>query len=124
MKFTVDKREKFCILTLDDDKLLSANAPQLKSELAVLNAEGYKNLILDMGIVQVVDSSGLSAILIGNRLCKDSNGTFVLAQPNDNFKKLIEISQLQPVLNIIPSLDEAEDFVMMEELEREMKEED
>lgn len=124
MKFTVDKREKFCILTLDDEKLLSANAPQLKSELAVLNAEGYKNLILDMGIVQVVDSSGLSAILIGNRLCKDSNGTFVLAQPNDNFKKLIEISQLQPVLNIIPSLDEAEDFVMMEELEREMKEED
>ena len=124
MKFTVDKREKFCILTLDDEKLLSANAPQLKSELAVLNAEGYKNLILDMGIVQVVDSSGLSAILIGNRLCKDSNGTFVLAQPNANFKKLIEISQLQPVLNIIPSLDEAEDFVMMEELEREMKEED
>ena len=124
MKFTVDKREKFCILALDDDKLLSANAPQLKSEMAVLNAEGYKNLILDLGMVQMVDSSGLSAILIGNRLCKESNGTFVLSRPNPNFRKLIEISQLQSVLNIIPSLDEAEDFVMMEELEREMKEED
>lgn len=124
MKFTVDKREKFCILTLDDEKLLSANAPQLKSELAVLNAEGYRNLILDMGGVEMVDSSGLSAILIGNRLCKDSNGSFVLARPNDNFKKLIEISQLQNVLQVIPTVDEAEDYVIMEEVEREMKDDD
>lgn len=87
-----------------------------------MHAEGYRNLILDLTHVSIIDSSGLSAILIGNRVCKEAGGTFVLIGVEGHVRKLIEISQLQNVLNIVPTLDEAEQFVMMEEIERDFKE--
>jgi anti-anti-sigma factor len=68
--------------------------------------------------LQFVDSSGLSALLVGNRLSKESGGTFVLTNLNTHIQKLIKISQLESILNIIPTLSESVDFVMMEELDR------
>lgn len=121
MKFTVDKHDKYCIFKLDEEKLLSTSAPKLKSEFVLLNAEGFRNLIVDMSDVEYVDSSGLSAILIGNRLSKDSNGTFVITGLHEQVAKLIKISQLDSILNIIPTVEESVDFVMMEELERDLR---
>lgn len=121
MKFTVDKRDKFCVFKLDEDKLNSLNSPKLKSELVLINAEGFRNIILDLSEVSFVDSSGLSGILVGNRLCKESNGTFALCGINNNVSKLIKISQLESILNIIPTTSEAIDYIMMEELERDLR---
>jgi len=121
MKFQVDKRDRMVIVKLNEEKLLSNLAPQLKSELVILNNEGFRNIVLDLGEVQYVDSSGLSALLVGNRLCKESTGTFVLTGLNPHIQKLIKISQLEPILHIVPSLTESVDYIMMEELDRDLK---
>ncbi|MCW3125574.1 MAG: hypothetical protein JWO03_1232 [Bacteroidetes bacterium] len=121
MKFSIDKRERFCVLKIDEEKLLSNFAPLLKSELVMLHTEGFKNIILDLSPVQFVDSSGLSALLVGNRLSKESGGTFVLTNLNTHIQKLIKISQLESILNIVPTLTESVDFVMMEELDRDLR---
>ncbi|GIV34318.1 MAG: anti-sigma factor antagonist [Chitinophagales bacterium] len=112
MKFSIDKKDKYCVFKLEDDKLNTLNAPKLKSELVILNAGGAKNIILDLSEVTFIDSSGLSAILIGNRLCKNAEGTFALANVNDYVAKLIKISQLDSILNIFPSVEEAADFIL------------
>jgi len=57
------------------------------------------------------DSSGLSAILVANRLCKNSGGTFVLTGLNDAVERLITISQLDTVLNITENIDQAQALV-------------
>jgi hypothetical protein len=49
MKFSIDKRERFCVLKIDEEKLLSNFAPLLKSELVMLHTEGFKNIILESG---------------------------------------------------------------------------
>ncbi len=121
MKFQVDKRDRLVIVKLNEEKLLSNLAPQLKSELVILNNEGFRNIVLDLTEVQYVDSSGLSALLVGNRLCKESTGTFVLTGLNPHIQKLIKISQLEPILNIVSSLNESVDYVMMEELDRDLR---
>ena len=113
MKFSIDKQERYSVLKIDEQKLLTIDAPKLKTELIMLNTEGYRNIILDLNEVHMVDSSGLSAILIGNRICKDAGGSFVLTGINENVEKLIKISQLEPVLNIIPTISEAADYVLM-----------
>ena len=95
MKFAIDKRDRFCVLKIDEEKLLSNYAPQLKSELVMLHTEGFKNIILDLSLVEFVDSSGLSALLVGNRLSKDAGGTFVLTNLNSHIQKLVKISQLE-----------------------------
>ncbi|MCG8701050.1 MAG: STAS domain-containing protein [Bacteroidales bacterium] len=66
-----------------------------------------KNIVLDLSKCRYCDSSGLSAILVANRLCKNANGVFVLTGLNDAVERLITISQLDTVLNITSSVEEA-----------------
>lgn len=123
MKFSVDKHEKYVVFKLNEDKLNSIITPMLKSELILLNAEGIRNIILDLSEIKYSDSSGLSAILLGHRLCKGSEqeGTFVLTGISPSVEKLIKISQLENVLNLVPTVDEAIDYIFMEEIERDLK---
>jgi anti-anti-sigma factor len=123
MKFFIDRQEKYCLLALLEEKLNSLNATQFKTELVTLHAEGVRNMILDLSKVNFVDSSGLSSLLVGNRVCKQANGTFVIAGANDNVMKLIKISQLDSILQIVPTPSEAIDLVLMDEVEREINDE-
>ena len=111
MKYRVDKQERFAILTLDEENLNSAIAPQFKSDLIILNNEGIPGLIFDMTNVKFVDSSGLSAILTGHRLWKE-NGTFIVAGDlHPMVKKLIEISRLDSIFRLAPSVSEAVEMI-------------
>ncbi len=121
MKFSVDKQDKYSIFKLEEDKLDTSIAPGLKSEFITMHAEGVKNIILDISNVQYTDSSGLSALLVGNRTFKQGNGLFVIASPSDHALKLIKISQLDGVLNILPTVEEAVDNVLMNEIEKDLK---
>ncbi len=123
MKYSVDKQEKYTVLNVNEEKIDSLIAPDLKSELVKLNAEGIKNIILDLEGVKYVDSYGLSAILIVNRLCENLGGTFVLTRISDHVQKLIQISQLDSVLNILPTLEEAVDAVFLDEIENDLESE-
>ncbi len=124
MKYTVDKQEHYAVFSLKEENLNSLIAPQLKSEFVILSNEGVKNLIFDLSGVSFVDSSGLSAILTANRLWK-SLGSFILTGvENPNVKKLMEISRLDSVLTIIPTVSESIDYIFMEEIERQINSDD
>ncbi|MCS6973357.1 MAG: STAS domain-containing protein [Cyclobacteriaceae bacterium] len=121
MKYTIDKQEKYSLLKLHEEKMDSTVAPGLKSELITLHAEGVRNIILDLSEVKYTDSSGLSALLVGNRVLQEDGGIFVLACLSDHTMKLIRISQLDSVLNILPTVEEAVDAVLMHEIERDLR---
>ena len=125
MEFKIDKFENHTLIKVLEEKLDThiaptlkqepalilkleqCGCPALKSELVLVSGNGEKNIVLDLGNCRYCDSSGLSAILVANRLCKNANGTFVLTGLNDAVERLITISQLDTVLNISNSLDEA-----------------
>ena len=83
MEFKIDKFENHTLIKVLEEKLDTHIAPTLKSELVLVSGNGEKNIILDLGNCRYCDSSGLSAILVANRLCKNANGTFVLTGLND-----------------------------------------
>lgn len=107
MDFKIEKRGNFTLIQVLDEKLDTHIAPNLKSELVLISGNGEKNIILDLSNSRYCDSSGLSAILVANRLCKNAKGTFVLTGLNEAVERLITISQLDTVLNIVGSVDEA-----------------
>jgi len=121
MKYTIDKQDKYTVVRLHEEKLDSTVAPQLKSEMVTLHAEGVRNIILDLTEVKYTDSSGLSALLVGNRILQEDGGIFILAGLSDHTMKLIRISQLDSVLNILPTVEEGIDAVFMHEIEKDMK---
>ena len=123
MKFAVDKHEKYILVKLNESKLNSLVTPQLKSELILMNAEGQRNIILDLSQVKFADSSGLSSLLVGHRLCKNAGGLFVLTGLCDAVSRLITISQLGNVLSIVSGTEEAIDLIFSEEIEKDLKKE-
>ena len=124
MKYSIEKEEKYCLFKLNEGKLDTTVAPNLKSELLTINAEGIKNLILDLSDVKYTDSSGLSAILVGNRIFGENEGIFVITGLNDHVMKLITISQLDKVLNILPTVEESVDAIFMHEIEKNLNADD
>ncbi len=123
MNFEIDKKDNYAVVKVKVEKLDSQISPSLKSELVVLNADEFKNIIIDLEETRYCDSSGLSAILVANRLCKNSGGSFVLCGLQRSVAKLISISQLDTILNITPTLQEATDLLAMESIEKDLGEE-
>ncbi|MBI1288387.1 MAG: anti-sigma factor antagonist [Flavobacteriales bacterium] len=118
MNFEIDKKDNYAVVKVKAEKLDSQISPSLKSELVVLNADEFSNIIIDLTETRYCDSSGLSAILVANRLCKNSGGTFVLCGLQRSVSKLISISQLDTILNITPTFEEAVDFLALESIEK------
>ena len=124
MKYNIDKQAKFSVLALEEENLNSLIAPNLKSEFIFLRNEGVSNLILDLTNVKYVDSSGLSAILTANRLWKDY-GMFILTGiHHPSVQKLIEISRLESILTIVPTVSESIDYIQLNEIEKELSDEE
>lgn len=121
MKFSVDKHDKYVIIKLNETKLNSIVSPKLKSELILFNTQGQRNIVLDLSNVKFVDSSGLSSLLVGYRLCKNAEGVFILTGLNEAVTKLITISQLETIITIVQKSEEAIDLIFMEEIEKDLK---
>lgn len=120
MNFEIDKKDNYAVVSVKVEKLDSQVSPSLKSELVVLNADEFNNIVIDLTDTRYCDSSGLSAILVANRLCKNSGGSFVLCGLQRSVSKLISISQLDTILNITPTLAEAVDLLAMESIEKDL----
>ena len=54
MKYEIEKRDKVAIVKTKIDKVDALHAPELKSELVLLNKDGERNIILDMSAVDLV----------------------------------------------------------------------
>jgi anti-anti-sigma factor len=107
MDFSVNQDNGTAVVQVNVERLNAGNASDLKAELVLLNKNSVNNIVIDMSKTKYCDSSGLSAILVANRLCKDTNGQFVLSGLQPNVQKLIEIAQLDRVLSIEGTKEEA-----------------
>jgi len=108
MDLAIEKKEKYTLVKINAEKLDTHIAPTLKSELVLISGNGEQNIIMDLSNCRYCDSSGLSAILVANRLCKNSDGKFILSGLQDTVERLINISQLDSVINITSSVEQAE----------------
>ncbi len=106
MKFTVDKQDLYTLFRPQEDKIDSTVAPQLKTEFVTLFQAGTATLILDMEEVKYVDSSGLSALLMAQRMAQKAGGLLVVAASTEHVNKLIKISKLDAVFLVVPTVAE------------------
>lgn len=123
MKYSIDKNEQYTVFSLEEENLNSIIAPDVKSEFVFFRNEGVQNLIFDISNVKYVDSSGLSAILTANRLWNNFGSFVMTGVVSPTVQKLIEISRLETILTIIPTVSEAADYIRMEILENQLEEE-
>jgi len=112
MNFIVRKEETYSCIRVEKERLDSFISPELKAELVMLSSKQEHNIILDLSECKYCDSSGLSAFLVGNRLCEDSEGTFIICNLSPNVEKLIKLAMLDTILLITANIEEAEKLLI------------
>ena len=108
MNFEAKKINDITIFKLNEKRLDTNISGLVKNELTLLlKAEGSTKLIVDLSEVETCDSSGLSAILVANRIVHSIGGKIRLAAPSDKVYSLIKITQLDRVLPVCGTVNEA-----------------
>lgn len=108
MNYEVKRIDDIAVFKINEKRLDKSISGLLKGEFTVLlHAEDVKKLIIDLSEVESCDSSGLSAILLTYRILNANKGELTLAAPTKTVMSLIEISQLNRVLNVKNSVEEA-----------------
>ena len=108
MNFETKKINNIIIFKLNEKRLDTNISGLVKGELTLLlKAEGLNKLIVDLSEVETCDSSGLSAILVANRIVHSIGGKIRLAAPSDKVFSLIKVTQLDRVLPVCGTVNEA-----------------
>ncbi|MEY4522630.1 MAG: hypothetical protein RIT10_1815 [Bacteroidota bacterium] len=111
MNFTLNHTENVAIIASGVEKLNALNAQELKEMLFQLQKSGVNHVVLDMSATRYCDSSGLSAILLANRICKEASGKFILCGLQENVEKLIQMAQLDKVLTVTKNQQQANEAI-------------
>lgn len=112
MNFVIRKEANYSYVRVVRDRLDSFISPELKAEFVKLTTNGENKIILDLSECMYCDSSGLSAILVGNRLCDDSEGTFIICNLSQSVEKMIKLAMLDSILLIAEGIAEAEKLLI------------
>ena len=108
MNFEVKKDDDITIFKLNEQRLDTNISGLLKGEFTMLlKVEGAKKFILDLSSVESCDSSGLSAILVANRILNSTNGQMRIASPSEKVYNLIKITQLDSFLPVCATVEDA-----------------
>lgn len=106
--YELKKIGDIAIFKLNEKRFDASIAGFVKGEFTILlHTEDVKKLVIDLSEVDYCDSSGLSAILLAFRILQSNDGQIRLASPTKNVKTLIEISQLDRVLTVCNTVNEA-----------------
>ncbi|MGE5313865.1 MAG: STAS domain-containing protein [Acidobacteriota bacterium] len=108
MNFEVTKNANSVVLVVKERKLDVAVSPELKGEFILLCRPSVKTLIVDLADVEFCDSSGLSALLIAERLMRQQGGKVKLVGVHKKVLSLLKISQLDKVFPVFDTVAKAE----------------
>lgn len=119
MEFKIDTKEKILVVQPQITELNANLSARFTTEVNNLTDLRGRNLILDMALVQKADEKGLEAILTVYHQQYDSGMSCALTGLNSSLTNQIKAAD-ETVYNLAPTMLEAIDLVMMEDLEREL----
>ena len=80
MNFKIEDKGNITIVRCVSEKLDSLIAPELKTLFLHHSNNGCINFIINLSQAKYCDSSGLSALLVGNRIVKEKEGSLAPSQ--------------------------------------------
>ncbi len=82
-------------------------APRLRERLVELVDGGSRHVVVDLGRVDFLDSTGLGVLVGGLKRLRAANGTFGLVCSKEPLLKIFRITALDQVFPIHPSIEAA-----------------
>ncbi len=122
--YVVEEVKGFPVVRIPYSKITSVQAPALKALFTNMVKEGKRFIAVDLSKVDYIDSSALSALLLGHRLTRDNEGVLVLFGVKGWARKVIEVSELDKVFEIMDDEEQAVDYLFLSQVGSELQGDD
>lgn len=97
----------FSVLTINEERIDAHNSGELKDYLLRMIENGKTRIIIRLSNVRFIDSSGLGALLSGNKHVALKSGKLVLINIQKQVLSMFELTRLNRVFEIYADLNEA-----------------
>jgi len=124
MEVKIDTKEKFHAITLPGNSLASTMTDELEACLLPYLQNDVKNIVLILKDIQNLDIAAAEKLLAIQQTFYENNASFVICEVQRPVEDFLEQHEFLEVMNITPTQSEAWDIVQMEEVERELLNDD
>ena len=124
MEVKINTKEKFHAITLPEDSLSATMTEELEACLLPYLQNDVKNIVLILKDIQNLDIAAAEKLLAIQQTFYENNASFVICEVQRPVEDFLEQHEFLEVMNITPSQSEAWDIVQMEEVERELLNDD
>ncbi len=124
MQVKIDTKEKFTVITPEASSLSDNLAAELSDICTRFLDEPVKNIVLKFNQIQEINEAAAKQIAEIQQKFYDNNTSFVICALQPAVEQQLESWDLLDLLNITPTESEAWDIVQMEEIERELLDDD
>lgn len=83
------------------------NSPKIKEALTEKMSSGFKNVIINLGDVTYIDSSGIGTLIFCRTSLNQNNGALRVIRIKDSVKRIFELTKLNSFFTIFDNESDA-----------------
>ncbi|MEX2478120.1 MAG: STAS domain-containing protein [Gracilimonas sp.] len=107
MNYSISEKYNCVIIELKGNVMGGPDAETFRDELHKFIEEGKKEVIVDLGKVKFMNSSGIGILIGGYTTMKNAGGELVICRADKKIESLLVVTQLIKVFDHYRTLDEA-----------------
>jgi len=120
MQVKTNTKERFHVITVTDPALTADMAAELSDLLLAYLQNDVKNLILNLKELQSLDEIAAERLVKLQQNFYEKNSSFVICEIRKPVEDFLDSVNLLEVMNTTPTESEAMDILQMEEIERDL----
>lgn len=124
MELKIDTKEKYQLITPAGASITANIAAEIVAICNKCLESAQKNMVLNLENVKEIAPDACQILTDLQQAFYDKSASFVMCCLISNIENAFDSLGLLEVLNLTPTLSEASDIVMMEEIERELLDSD
>ena len=124
MVVKIDTKQKFHVITLNSPDLSANMTAELTNSLLPLIQNDVKNVVFPLKNLNSLDEATAETLVKLQQFFYENNASFVLCEIPQPIETFLDEKGLLELMNVTPTESEAWDIVQMEEIERELLNED
>jgi anti-anti-sigma factor len=124
MEVKTSTKEKFHVIRVETPELSAVMAEDLDHRLQELLKDKVRNIVLNLGGVKKMQEEAAERLVRSQQKFYEEGASFVVCELASEVEDFLDKTDLLELMNVTPTESEAYDIVQMEEIERELLDED
>jgi anti-anti-sigma factor len=124
MEVKTNTKEKYHVIGVGTPHLAANMTDELCNRLQHYLQSDVRNIVLNLKGVQSIDEEGAECLVKIQQKFYEDNASFVICEISPELENFFDSIDLLELMNTTPTESEAADIVQMEEIERELLDEE